>query len=389
MQTDYGIGFGRFLLDHYKVKAIIDFTLRLFTALISTCILLMEREEDELKRNENEVVFVHIPGTIEDVSVDELLRAIEEGESDKFFIRKIKQREILGDEKWIKPLFGVEEVFRHPSMVKLGDLFEPSRGNTLWSIWALRRGKRPDVGASDFAYLSPSKVESFELGEYAYPNRSLEDAIIYPAITSARDAAYFTFTENDWRRLHHEGKDCYMFICHKPRSRLPSKIKRYVEWGEPICPLCHGELRRGRGEYFTCNRGHRIPLADKCITRIRETRGGGRFASETESAKVREASREFYGWYDLGGVEPAPIFAIRQAWHKTRFIRCDFPVALYDALIALIPKVSLTREQLNALLAYLNSSFMQYHVETHGRYIAKGPDWSRGEHHQGYAHPGC
>ncbi|MEM2374595.1 MAG: hypothetical protein QXI11_09190, partial [Thermoproteota archaeon] len=77
--------------------------------------------------------------------------------------------------------------------------------------------------------------------------------------------------------------------------------------------------------------------------------------------------KEFYGWYDLGGVEYAPIFAIRQAWYKTRFVRCDFPVALYDALIALMPKVSLTREHLNALLAYLNSSFSQYYIETGGR----------------------
>lgn len=116
-----------------------------------------------------------------------------------------------------------------------------------------------------------------------------------------------------------------------------------------------------------CSRGHKIPLAEKCITKIRETRGGGRFACETESAKIRAESREFYGWYDLGGVELAPIFGIRQAWYKTRFVRCDFPVAMYDALIALIPKVDLTREQLNALLTYLNSSFTQYCIETHGR----------------------
>jgi hypothetical protein len=39
----------------------------------------------------------------------------------------------------------------------------------------------------------------------------------------------------------------------------------------------------------------------------------------------------------------------------------------YDALISLMPKEKLTEKQLKALLAYLNSSFIQYYIETHGR----------------------
>ncbi|MEM2374354.1 MAG: N-6 DNA methylase, partial [Thermoproteota archaeon] len=369
MQTDYGIGFGQFLLDHYKIKAIIDFTLRLFSALISTCILLLEKEESKVERDENEVVFIHIPGTLEDVRVDDLLKVIEEGKSDKFYVRKIKQRELPRDEKWIKAFLGVEKLFEHPLMIKLSELFDPSYGNLTYLVLVSRgiiRGVR-NPGASDFVYLSPSKARDFNLNEFSYPHVSLNEAIIYPAITSARDVTYFTFSEDDWMKLYREDKECYMFICHKPRNQLPSKIKRYVEWGEPVCPICHGELRRRGNDYFICDRGHRIPLVEKCITKIRETRGGGRFASETESARVRKESKEFYGWYDLGGVEYAPIFAIYQAWYKTRFVRCDFPVALYHALIALIPKVSLTREHLNALLAYLNSSFSQYYIETGGR----------------------
>lgn len=48
---------------------------------------------------------------------------------------------------------------------------------------------------------------------------------------------------------------------------------------------------------------------------------------------------------------------------------------MYDALIVLIPKpgLYLDKNRLEALLAYLNSSFCQYYIEIHGRYIAKGP----------------
>jgi hypothetical protein len=129
-----------------------------------------------------------------------------------------------------------------------------------------------------------------------------------------------------------------MFIGHVRRGEAPKEVKEYIKMGET-------EIR----------------------TRLRETRGGGRLASETEAAKVRGKTTGFYGWYDLGGVVETSFFAVRQAWHKTRFILCNFPVALYDALIAFKPEVKLSESQLKALLAYLNSSFAQYYIELNGR----------------------
>jgi hypothetical protein len=46
LQTDYGISFGKFLLDHYRIVALIDLSYRLFEAPISTVILLAEKERD-------------------------------------------------------------------------------------------------------------------------------------------------------------------------------------------------------------------------------------------------------------------------------------------------------------------------------------------------------
>lgn len=350
LQTDYGIKFANLLLDHYKIRAIIDFTLRLFTALISTCILLLEKEEDEKTRNKNEVILIRIPGEIEDIKVDEILKILKEKTSDKYFVRVLKQKDMPRDEKWIKLFFlNIEEVYKHPLMVKLENYFDVSRGNTFWSVWALKHGHRPDPGASAFFYLSVSDAKEHNLMKYAYPNVSLNDAILYPAIVSARYAEHFTFTENDWKKLMKKDKRCYMFVCHKPREKLPKPILEYIRKGET-------EIK----------------------TRIRGSRKGGRLASETEAAKIREKYKEkckennepcFYGWYDIGTIIYAPIFAIRQAWWKTRFVKCSFPVAMYDALIALIPKESakFSDMQINALLAYLNSSFSQYYIELRGR----------------------
>lgn len=370
MQTEYGIGFGQFLLDNYRIKVIIDFAFRLFTASISTCIILLEKEEDSSKRADNEVIFIYIPDIIESIDVTEILETINKKKSEKLYLKVIKQKDIPRNKKWIEVFFGMDNIFKHQLIVNLGELFEPSYGNAKYLVLASKgeiKGVR-NPGASNFVYLSPSRIRDFNLEKFSYPTVSLDEAIIYPAITNAKHIAHFTFTENDWKELYNNDNECFMFICHKPRDKLPDEVLEYIRWGEPICPICHNELMR-TDSFFVCKNKHQIPIEDKCITKLRGSRKGGRLACETESAKIRTNAKGFYGWYDLGGVEPAPIFAVRQKGYKTKFVLCNFPVAMYDALIAFIPKpkVSLTKEQYKALLAYLNSSFIQYYIEMTGR----------------------
>src|SRR5207302_3334010 len=61
LQTDYGIKFGKYILEHYKVKAVIDFPNRLFRIpIVATNVLLLERCSDPNLRNKNETVFAYI-----------------------------------------------------------------------------------------------------------------------------------------------------------------------------------------------------------------------------------------------------------------------------------------------------------------------------------------
>jgi len=175
LQTDYGIGFGNFLLDHFRIKAIIDIPLKLFKeALITTYIVLAEKETDETKRLENEVAFIRIPSEVESEDVEKLLQAIETGKSEKYAVTLVKQRDIPRDRKWIDLFFKAIDISRHPLMIKLGKIFEPLRGNTTWAEWALSHRKRPDPGSSEFHYLSPSKIREFGLEKWAYPNIPLK-----------------------------------------------------------------------------------------------------------------------------------------------------------------------------------------------------------------------
>lgn len=323
LQTDYGIKFGNFLLDNFKIRAIIDIqTLRLFTALITTTIVLLEKCDNEDLRKENEVVFIRIPTSVEDVDVEELLNAINNKRSDKFPVNCIKQREISRSGKWIKYFFkSVLLLEKSPKSCPLNDLYDVCKGNTTWHILTNGAGD----GATPFFHLTPEIVERENLHSYAYS-----------AITDVRDMKFFTFKRRDWETLKDKNKRSYMFICHKPRSELDQNILKYIEWGERNC-------------------------------RVSRRRGQGEICSRTSACRNREERDEFYGWYDLGGVKPAQILAVYQAWYKTRFALCEFPVATYHAILCFFPKVELTKDQLKALLAYLNSSFAQFYVETEGR----------------------
>mgnify|MGYP001772752797 FL=1 len=183
-------------------------------------------------------------------------------------------------------------------------MFELSRGNSFWSVWSIKHGRRPDVGAKDFFYLDESKVQRYGLKDYAYP-----------ALTSARYAKWFTFKEEDWKELRKKGSPCYFFICHKPREKLPKNVLDYIKWGET-----------------------------ECRTMIRGTRGGGKICSQALACQAREKKKDlFYGWYDLGGVVEAPIMAIYQSQYKTRFMLVEYPVVTYHAIITFIPKTELTK----------------------------------------------
>jgi len=346
LQTDYGIGFANFLLDHFRIKAIIDIALKLFKgALITTCIVLAEKESDENRRSNNEVAFIHIPGEVESEDVEDLLKAVETGKSEKYTVTLVKQKELPRDRKWIDLFFKSVDISGHPLMTKLSEFFEPSHGNVgyLFLVSTGKIGGVRNLGSSEFHYLSPSRTKEHNLDKWTYPNTSLNKAILYPAITSARQANFFMFTEEDWEQMHKLDDRCYVFVCHRPTKELPREVLNYIRWGETEC--------RAKGA-------------------ARQIRGRGRLANETEAAKARaKESKRFYGWYDVGEVIPAVVCAIRRAWRKTKFLYCKFPVGISgDAFIAFIPKkgVFFNEIQTKALLAYLNSSFAQYSIESVG-----------------------
>jgi len=341
LQTDYGVDFGRFLLDHFKIKALIDISARVFPVpLIGTCIILLEKCTNKKERENNQSTFMYADlSEGETFEVDEVLEAVRKPEKyrERYVISSIRQRDITKDQKWINLLFDADAILERvrkktTTMVRL---FEPSYGNAKYLYLASRgktRGPR-NLGTKNFFYLDESRIKKYGLEDYAYP-----------ALTSARYAKWFTFTKEDWDKQKKRGAPCYLFMCHKPREELPKNVLDYIMWGET-----------------------------ECRTTIRRTRGGGKICSQALACQAREKAKEhFFGWYDLGGVENAPLMAIYQSQYKTRFILRKHPVVTYHAIITFTPKIKLSEMQLKALLAYLNSSFCQLYIESNARITGMG-----------------
>jgi len=335
LQTDYGVDFGRFLLDHFKIKALIDISARVFPVpLIGTCIIFLEKCSNEKERENNQTVFMYVDiAEKEAFKVDEILEAIEKPEKygEQYIIKSLKQGEIPKDQKWINFLFDANAILDKlkGKTIRMAELFEPSYGNVTY-LYLASQGKingPRNLGANEFFYLDESKVQQYGLRDYAYP-----------ALTSVRYAKWFTFTKEDWEELKKKGLPCYFFMCHEPREKLPKNVLEYIRWGET-----------------------------ECHTTIRGTRGGGKTCNQALSCQEREKRKQyFYGWYDLGGFMSTPIIAVRNAQYKIRFFYNIINAASYDNTICFIPKAEFSQKEICGLLSFLNSSFVQLYVESTG-----------------------
>uniref|UniRef100_A0A7J3Z9D4 Site-specific DNA-methyltransferase (adenine-specific) n=1 Tax=Ignisphaera aggregans TaxID=334771 RepID=A0A7J3Z9D4_9CREN len=357
LQTDYGRNFFKFLLDNYKVHAVIDISARVFPVpLIGTCVILLERCSRKEERSSNVAVFSYLDVSRGSIDVDEILKFIESVKNlatvkqpitkdfvsgAKIIARVYVQKELEGYEgKLIDLIFKAEDILgmltRCSSVNRLSNYFEPSYGNILYLYLTSTgqiRGVR-NVGGEEFFYLTETRVK--QLG--------IPQEFLYPLLPSSRYLKFFTFTEDDWQELRKSGSECYLFLCHKPRNDLPESVRRYIQLGEG--PNAQIRLRRRPGETQ------------------------GRPVSESQAAQTRREHRNFFcDWYDLGGVVETPIYVARGARYWMRFVLAKFRCALDDRILALIPRqgVQFDELELKALLAYLNSSFVQLQAEVKGR----------------------
>jgi type I restriction-modification system DNA methylase subunit len=346
LQSFYGEDFARYLTENWRVKALVDISARVFPIpLIGTCILLLEKPTNGEDLGNNDCVFLYL-NVPEDAhfEVNEILSAIRNPEEykDRLWIKTYKQKDIAEKKRWLHLLFDVTQLLQllqsSPHVCRLKEFFKPCRGNTIYQLLVNQKIVRSfrDVGGEDFFYLTEREAM----------NRGFIPDFVYPLLPSSDCMRFYTFTREDWNNIRNSGKECYIFLAHAPQEQLPENVRRYIQEGETSI-----FLRRRKGE----ERLRTVNLSQACQARARHP-------------------EYFYGWYDLGGVQPAPIYAAYGVQYLLRFTRSYFSTAVDHRILALFPRkeIYLSEEMLKALLAFLNSSFTQIQVEARGRTTGGG-----------------
>jgi type I restriction-modification system DNA methylase subunit len=351
LQTDYGIGFMKYLADNFKIRAIIDISTRIFPVpLIGTCIILLEKCSSDVERDSNMISLMFI-GAEKRFDVDTIIKTIEDAKRETIvrgrglFVNVVKQHELRNiNSKPITLFFKVESILQliksTGKVVRLGDVFQPSEGNTIWSVYASMKGRGAGVGGEDFYYIPESKAKEYNLGKYV-------GSYLRPLISSPDRLKCFVFTEEDWSE-----KKEFILIANEPFTQLPPEVQEYVKLGESKIVIAKGP-----------NRGK--PASKSSVAEIRKKLG---------KVEVLDRTVTIYGWYDLGGVVEAPIYVTYGSQYWMRFVLAKHQCALDHRVLALIPRqgVEFDEVELKALLAYLNSSFAQLQAEVMGRSTGGG-----------------
>ncbi|MFP3320822.1 MAG: N-6 DNA methylase, partial [Acidilobus sp.] len=346
--ADYGIGFLKYLVDNFKIIAIIDLAERVFErALIGSSIILLEKSSNKNERDANTTAFIYIKKQYDVDTILETVESVRKGKikpREGLIINVIKQGELYerltkGEVKPIALFFeGVEGIIKaiasSGKAVKIGNVFQPSEGNTVWSVYASLKGRGAGVGGEEFYYLTEDKVKQFNLDKYV-------GTYLKPLISSPDRLNFFTFTMKDWKEKE------YMLIANAPFTQLPPEIQKYIKLGETSILLTKGP-----------NKGK--PVSESTVAKERKELG---------TVNILGMSITFYDWYDLGGVVEAPIYVAYGTRYWIRFVLAKFQSALDHRVLALITRqgVQFDEVELKALLAYLNSSFTQLQAEVMGR----------------------
>lgn len=319
LQNDIGVKWCNYILDHFKVRAVIDLGPRVFKVpMVATCMLLLERCETKRSRDENTVLLAYVDKTY---SVDDLLDLVAnpEAHKERSTVFLTKQGEVPRGMKWIEVMFGIPKLnakIRAGSSVS--SYFNCTRGTVKYCA-DHKRG----LGANEFFYFDEAKRLDWDI-----PPKFLA-----PALVNAGYFEHFEFADGDWRELKKQARQVYLLDVSAPRSSLPAAVLGYIEWGETKC----------------------------------KTKKTGVTCSKSQACQERAKKPGYYGWYDAGGVSATQFFTPYYARYLRRFALTHMKLALDSDFLAFTEKKHLSKTHLKATLACLHSAVVQSFVELAGR----------------------
>ncbi|MEX2680748.1 MAG: class I SAM-dependent DNA methyltransferase [Candidatus Sigynarchaeota archaeon] len=344
LDTQYGRGLQRFLLDHFAISAVIGFDKQLFAdALIGTVITILEKISSEKERSDHLALFLRVKRA---VNLDELAGAINAPryhpgfeENDAWNAVLVPQHVLARADKWRPYLFAPPiffELQHSPRLVELGE------------IAAIRRGITS--GANRFFYRREAEFKTLET--------------MYPGLKRYFRPLLKAIGQTDWLQVMEGDTDWYVLDVHH------LVVEYFASRTAGIAPTFqeHG-LAMAVRQWLSAN-GH-----GSLARYIEDAETGGAFASK--GVKIPRENATCAGraiWFDLGNLLKGGIGFPKEYWSKFICPLIDPEMALDSRVYVVVPRewpsMDPRVDKLKVLAALLNSDLTAIFYECQGRVYA-------------------
>ncbi len=349
LSVKYGNDLQRFMLDHYRILAIITFPIRVFRdPLVHTSIIILERHSDD-DRTDNLVKLIRLRREMDIADIVSLVE--EELPADKLIENEIyrvivkKQSELAKVSKW-SLFFRAPQLYwdlvSHPKMCRLRDVAGVRRGVT--------------TGADEF----------FLMTEQEAMIRGIDAQFLTPVIRSISQISGVVFDR--------EQTDVVILDLNGYVSRYLSGVQSGA-LGET--PLPKGELpSRARPEELTPQESHILRMLweegrSGLFRYLAEAMWGNGGEMPPVHRRVTCISNRTNNgcWFNLGMI-PRPPIVVSKGYHRAfiHFHNRDL-VAIKDTLYGVTPHDD---SHTQIILATLNSVLTRLFRELHGRVMGGG-----------------
>jgi len=209
MSSRYGMDFQQFLFDHYRIHAVVTFAERAFEdAFVDTCLLLIERCEDEETRRETTTRFIRVQDEMEPVDLYDTVTYGMTLEQEPIDVRKRPNYRAVGVRQAYLEDTGPKKIgYYLNAPLKLINLIERDDFVPLSDFVDISRG--PVTGANKFFILDQEEAE----------RRGINDRFLSPVVKSIKGMESEVFEQGD--------SDKYLLDVHDYVAEIEQQMAEF------------------------------------------------------------------------------------------------------------------------------------------------------------------
>jgi type I restriction-modification system DNA methylase subunit len=261
LDTQYGTDLQRFLLENYRIRAVIKFTRQAFEdALVGSTVLVIEKTDDQVEREDNVVKFLEVR---DEMGIDEIESVVEEDIAPDQMIVADEYRMVTNMQSTLDDVAKWNVFFMAPP------IYFDVRGITdieLQDVAEMHTGL--ECGSNDFFYRRTEDIEDLGLEEYFTPLIKASGQVSKIRFTDedAKEWGIFDVTDLVEEALEEDrefGDTKIDYVKTWLAENGHQNAVEYIQWGEDKGHDTNSATTRKRDVWFYVDDipQHRPPLA--------------------------------------------------------------------------------------------------------------------------------